>query len=615
RTRKDHESLEFKGTTVNCCTNKERQKASVSAPDTPSHCSGSHDDGEPIQHENADSSIHLSCSPGAEVKVQEITPGRNALSLLGEAACASLTHAGRPLAQESKGNMASVSAETAPEKVSSEPDSKQCLLGTGEQCIKSSKFLNVDLTLGPPVDFQEGVTNNINLMSGNSQHKMVSRRNRDQLDLVGTWNYVKTKKGLDTDDKASECGSSTGPLEDTNSLRVWKAMKQNGFLSSELHAPLRKKVHMSRPPQSKRMKRDLLKKNIELAKREQVNRFTRIAAPSGLLTALNPGIINHVRNSKQVQSIIEALVKSEKLDNSQTQKGVPNQSSSESQEINEKENEREVIPNPDADGASLSDSSATLLGSDEHTPPKFLPKNQPKASSDISSCFWSKSNKTIQQETTDPITHTEALLISQLSLEVGKDELSLMLPRGLITSKNPSLLSTEEITTKQDSLIGLSIKAALVAHQWLELLYEDIKGRLAALRRSKKRIQTIIQNELPLIMLKEFNPNQENEQCGGLSAGDNHLIRWRSLFDQMDAALQQEGKQLESWLRQVKEMQARCDRGLHGMNTKKLDSLSENSSRSKERDNVDDEFAVRATAASIYSTCNFATSTKNISCF
>lgn len=49
--------------------------------------------------------------------------------------------------------------------------------------------------------------------------------------------------------------------------------------------------------------------------REKVDRLTTIAAPSGLLNGLNPGIINHVRNKKQVHSIIEALVRSEKLEN------------------------------------------------------------------------------------------------------------------------------------------------------------------------------------------------------------------------------------------------------------------------------------------------------------
>ncbi|KAA8533974.1 hypothetical protein F0562_031491 [Nyssa sinensis] len=106
-----------------------------------------------------------------------------------------------------------------------------------------------------------------------------------------------------------ECGSTTGPLEEKDPMILWKEMKQNGFLSSS-HAGI-----PTPKPHGRKSKNDGLKKKMELAKREQVDRFAKIAAPSELLTDLNPGIINHVRNSKQVHSIIEALVKSEKLKN------------------------------------------------------------------------------------------------------------------------------------------------------------------------------------------------------------------------------------------------------------------------------------------------------------
>ena len=53
------------------------------------------------------------------------------------------------------------------------------------------------------------------------------------------------------------------------------------------------------PKQSMRkINSDVIKKKMELAKREQVDRFTKIATPSGLLNGLNPGIINYVRNKK-----------------------------------------------------------------------------------------------------------------------------------------------------------------------------------------------------------------------------------------------------------------------------------------------------------------------------
>lgn len=119
----------------------------------------------------------------------------------------------------------------------------------------------------------------------------------------------------------SECGSSTGPAEEKDSMRLWKEMKQNGFLSSSHGGISVQNIFLSSsqggiPPMPKqrgrKSKNDTQKKKIELAKRENVDRFTKIAAPSGLLNELNPGIINNVRNRKQVYSIIEAIVKSEK---------------------------------------------------------------------------------------------------------------------------------------------------------------------------------------------------------------------------------------------------------------------------------------------------------------
>ncbi|EPS58863.1 hypothetical protein M569_15949, partial [Genlisea aurea] len=61
------------------------------------------------------------------------------------------------------------------------------------------------------------------------------------------------------------------------------------------------------------------------------------------------------------------------------------------------------------------------------------------------------------------------------------------------------------------AVTSLSIKAANVATQWLELLIQDTRGRLAALKRSKKRIRAIIYTELPLLLSREFScPSQKD---------------------------------------------------------------------------------------------------------
>lgn len=123
--------------------------------------------------------------------------------------------------------------------------------------------------------------------------------------------------------------------------------------------------------------------------------------------------------------------------------------------------------------------------------------------------------------------------------------------------------------------------AATVASQWLELIQQDIKGRLsgnflssfcivclavtnelniclyAALRRSKKRVRAVISTELPFLISKEFPSNDENDpyvaksssdETSIISSADLHQERWTKLFDQMDKALGEEEKQLVSIL-------------------------------------------------------------------
>jgi len=133
----------------------------------------------------------------------------------------------------------------------------------------------------------------------------------------------RTNKDQDKSRDVSECGSTTGPVQEKDPLRMWKEMKQNGFLSSShggisIQSGFMSSSHggIPMPKQcGRKPKDDVHKKKMELAKREQVDRLTKIAAPSGLLNGSNLGIINHVRNKKQVHSIIEALVRSEKLEN------------------------------------------------------------------------------------------------------------------------------------------------------------------------------------------------------------------------------------------------------------------------------------------------------------
>ncbi|KFK36933.1 hypothetical protein AALP_AA4G191500 [Arabis alpina] len=115
--------------------------------------------------------------------------------------------------------------------------------------------------------------------------------------------------------------SGAGSMGESDSMRRWREMKKNGFLSGPLggvtappsSAASTTPVEVPAQKQHKSKRRsDSFKKRNEVPRREQqqADRFSNITAPSGLLTELNPGIINHVRSRKQVFSIIEALIRS-----------------------------------------------------------------------------------------------------------------------------------------------------------------------------------------------------------------------------------------------------------------------------------------------------------------
>ncbi|EOY20117.1 hypothetical protein QQP08_004474 [Theobroma cacao] len=408
----------------------------------------------------------------------------------------------------------------------------------------------------------------------------------------------------------SECGSSIGPVEEKDSLRVWKEMKQNGFLSSShggisMQNGLLSSSHSGIPvpkQRGRKSKNDVLKKKMELAKREQVDRFTKIAAPSGLLNGLNPGIINHVRNRKQVHSIIEALVKSEKLEN------LHSESKSGTKEDDGKK-----------DHGNIDDSALHRLSCyHEDGPPNT------KSMSKKARGYLVPMHKPFSSISEERSGDGDSSMVDPVSED---DALALKLSSSTKASENASSFSNEE-SANFTSASFLSVKAASVASQWLELLQQDIKGRLSALRRSKKKVRAVITTELPFLISKEFSSNQGSEpnlittSADGFSTdatAEMHRARWSALFDQMDKALSEEEKQLESWLNQVKGMQLHCDQGLQHMHWNLLYSLpqlgaSENNIRSGMGDSYEKELAVRAAAASIYSTCDFLLSKENVPC-
>ncbi|GAB4827703.1 hypothetical protein Ancab_034591 [Ancistrocladus abbreviatus] len=411
---------------------------------------------------------------------------------------------------------------------------------------------------------------------------------------------------------ASECGSSAGPPAEKDPLQIWKEMKQNGFLSPSYGSiPVPKQ-------RGRKSKNDALKKKIEQAKQEQVDRFAKLAAPSGLLNGLNPGLINHVRNSKQVHSIIQAVVKSQERENRHVKNKQASQMRSGVREIGESNKELEKV-----------NFSGEQMSSLSHEAPSFCATLGSKQMhehhlSHRSSMHYSAEVRGVHGD----LNYTDGRkTLSSSNTNIEEDGLAMKFSSSTnMISENTSSLTNED-SANINSVDSLSIRAATVASQWLQLLHQDVKGRLAALRRSRKRVRAVITTELSFLMAKEFSSNQENDPCvakgssscySAKATADLHQAHWSMLFNKMDNALAEEEKQLECWFNQVNQMQLHCEQGLqhlHGNTGSGLQFLGamQNDPRSK-MDELEQVLAVKAAAASIYSTCSFLLSKENVTC-
>ncbi|XP_073020337.1 uncharacterized protein [Primulina eburnea] len=396
-----------------------------------------------------------------------------------------------------------------------------------------------------------------------------------------------------------ESGSSVGPLEENDSTRKCKKVKQNDCMLASYGD---KQMTFRVPkPRGRKSKNDVLKRKLEIAKKEQVDRFARAAAPSGLLNGLNPGIINHVRNTKQVHSIIEAVTKFARTDNPQY--GSEQDDSSKAGTSTKDVNSAKVSRSGLKQGEILSRSKQIR---DFHVCSKSISLSS-DAKRGGGDSYMGKTRIFTGSPSQSSIKNVDDALVLKLSSSAS------------IESEKTASLSNEE-SANSTSVASLSVKAANVASQWLELLNQDIRGRLAALSQSKQRVRDVIQTVLPHLLSREFTANDEKESyttkestiCNKATA-EAHRDRWFKHFEVMDKALSEEEGHLESWLNGVKAMQFHCERGLFG-SSQLMHPLGNDSSlkcRYEGADNYEKDFAIGAAAASIYSTCNFLMSREN----
>ncbi|KAK8643218.1 hypothetical protein V6N13_012524 [Hibiscus sabdariffa] len=312
----------------------------------------------------------------------------------------------------------------------------------------------------------------------------------------------------------SECGSSIGPMGEKDSLRVWKEMKQNGFLSSShggisMQSGILSSSHGGIPvpkQRGRKSKNDMLTKKMELAKKEQVDRFTKIAAPSGLLNGLNPGIINHVRNRKQVHSIMEALVKSEKVENLHSQSKQARDALSGTKD-NDGKKDHGNTSNSGHHGlscchedeppniSSMSNKARDYLVR-MHKPVSSILEKRSDGDSNMLDPVGEDDAFTLRLSSSTKASETENAISTLSNEESANNTCASSLSAKVCTRKLSGVhyfqflcmilvfLVTSEEKNGQTNINETLFSAATVASQWLELLHQDIKGRLSGFKNS-----------------------------------------------------------------------------------------------------------------------------------
>ncbi|CAK8578818.1 unnamed protein product [Lathyrus sativus] len=99
------------------------------------------------------------------------------------------------------------------------------------------------------------------------------------------------------------------------------------------------------------------------------------------------------------------------------------------------------------------------------------------------------------------------------------------------------------------------------AYIWSDLHYQDVKGRLTALRKSQKEARLVVQK------VSGINDTRTiiNEQQGATDPSDLEstlMHQWKSLFVYMESILGHESRQLESSFEKLKDLRENCKNDL-----------------------------------------------------
>ncbi|KAF9595122.1 hypothetical protein IFM89_037222 [Coptis chinensis] len=370
----------------------------------------------------------------------------------------------------------------------------------------------------------------------------------------GLSSVISSHSGLDfiTEERLLNVGSSTFPLENNDTLILGKVVKESDLaLSPSLHKQiLVQQVWKSR--------KDVLKENME------------------------------IKRSKQVHSIIEALVKSEK---------------------------REI----DSQSALMGQSK---IGIKEVRDGKKYLEGQKGGFGDLDVAAERTYGDTYgaSQFTSDQ--KDEKLMTYNKGPEDPTD-ISFLSVQAWV--KQVSLSNFNEKKEQRNGTFRMVVVPLCFCKCFFTMAGTTVSGYQQpsfCIKAVRREFKAVIQKELPSLLSKSVAPKQENGIHSRQSStalfsdsttSDLHGKRWATLFHQMENKLLEEERHLVSSLQQMKEMQVHCEWGLqcakqNGLQLDKSGNASGNDTflyLSKEAENREKELAIRAAAASIYSTSNF----------
>ncbi|KAJ4834400.1 hypothetical protein Tsubulata_007342 [Turnera subulata] len=340
-------------------------------------------------------------------------------------------------------------------------------------------------------------------LNGKNERKLEASKAERAGDLNG-----KNERKLDPS-MAAQVKNLNGKNE--RKLEASKA-ERAGDLSLKL-APPGTTIPTPKKPRENRRRKDEGIRNRVVVQGE--DRFSKTAAPTGLLSKFDVGIINRIRSREQVFAVLETLVR----------RG----NKMEDVHVWSRQAETERLEGTDAN---------TELNLGSITPSSFF------------SLVGFEPEREVGKLGT---------VIKGVGDEGCKDVPSTALTLSTSDIERSSLLN-EQLADRINGS-SVSVEGHAAASEWLQCVHRDIKRRLAALHHNRIRVAAVMHKELPCLLVREFSCNQRNEElsaagCPVSRNAELHRAKWTAIFGQLCNVLNKEESLLVHWLEQVKEMQS-----------------------------------------------------------